>query len=389
VRWENDTHCSGRIQGVRNLVPCFGAVNTWCDGEELSYNPPSRVPPTPHDSSDAQHVGEENVLAGILDLPNELLLRIFQYLPYGTRRHVLPLVCNRFNEIVRDLDHNVEVRVFDGSELGGLTTRDLLRTFSGHRRVTVKSIHVEGQRCASFWLFRNSGGVLLSLSWENLKLFNMTGFFRYWDLGLFVAAAREGRLRTVEHVVLQLGWSFNCEDLLGWDLPYLRSLEVETGLGHRRFFELPGLPFHAMERLRRVKIFWIPMTQSVGSDKPFSRFLSLVIPSWVSELFVDTCQNCDFALWSLSCFPNVTSFGISFSMLSSHPKQTIASDLLQAFPNLDKLIVHSIPVLPINTFANRLGDVILNGLKGGWRFVVTKTVVVFGEHQVLSGEFVR
>jgi hypothetical protein len=100
----------------------------------------------------------------ILDLPDEILLEVIGYLPYGTRRNVLPLVCQMFSDVVCDLDHTVRVFIHNGAGSGGLTTPDHLRTFSGHRRTTVRSISLRAEDLqfkSRAWGFFNVPGVIM------------------------------------------------------------------------------------------------------------------------------------------------------------------------------------------------------------------------------------
>jgi hypothetical protein len=312
------------------------------------------------------------------DLPPEILAMIFEYVPLGTRRHVLPLVCSKFHDVVRDLDSNVTIHVHEGPHIAGLTERDLCRMMSGHRRRTVSSVYIYGHTKTLPWYFKNAGNVLATVPWVNLKCFSMTGEFPVFDQAIFLDAARRGRFRPLERLVLRLHpWPLSCTVLRRWDLPELRSLELETGFHYRAFLSHQGRrpgPFDHMSRLVRLKLVWSPDIQfSRVGELPFARFVDAILPPSVTELTVETDNVGDFCLTGISGpFPNVRLFRVQYVVLLATELARIAFHLLRAFPSLQELVVYGIFDIAATDFQGRFADVILRDL-GNWSFEVTES----------------
>jgi hypothetical protein len=329
------------------------------------------------------------------DLPNEILVKIISFLPLGTRRHVLPFVSPRFHDIVRDLDQNVTIHVHEGPEIGGLTERDLRRMMAGHRRTTVSSVYIYGDKLRFTWDFLNAGGVLSTVQWANLKCFSMTGEFPVFDSNIFVDAARAGYLWTLEQLVLRLEtWPVPCTALGRWDMPGLRYLELETGVDYRAFLARPEPrlgPFNHMSRLERLKLVWSPdILYSRVGEVPFARFVNAVLPPSVTELTVETQQLGDFCLTGISgSFPKVRLFRIKFAMLLATQSARNGHELLRVFPDLRELVVYGIPNIDATEFTDFYADMILRGLRRAWSFEVTESKEIDGVTQVQVVRFFR
>jgi hypothetical protein len=316
---------------------------------------------------------------------------IFEYVPLCTRRHVLPLVCPKFHDVIRDLDSNVTIHVHEGPNIGGLTELDLRRMMSGHRRETVSSVYIYGHRLTNSWDFLNAGGVLATVRWVNLKCFSMTGEFPVFDSATIVAAARRGFLRPLERLVLRIQpRPVPCTALRGWNMYKLRSLELETGVGYRAFLNNPEPrpgPFDHMSELVRLKLVWSPdIPYPAYGESPFARFVDAVLPPSVTELTVETDYVGHFSLTRISGpFPNVRLFRVQFVVLLATELARIAFHLLRAFPSLQELVVYEIPDLSDTVFEGHYADVILRDL-GNWSYEVTKSIVV---HDVTRVQVVR
>jgi hypothetical protein len=320
---------------------------------------------------------EPSGTTNLLDLPTEVISKIFEWLPFGTRRNVLPLVCRRFQDIVREQDMNTAVYIPDSSVQGGLTQRDLLRLFAGHRRRTVSSIVIEGGGGNDAWTgCSNVAGVILSIDLEDLRCFVMDGEFPFWNELQFVEAARGGRLRSLNHLALLLSDPLQCADLLDWVMPKLHTLELFVGADSDLFFAEPNTPrpFENMGKLQRVSIVWHSNVKPDHGDYHLCRFVDAVIPPSVNELYLNSLQPCEFSVHGFrSRFPNISLFGIKLSMITIGNEREIARDILFTFPNLARLIVR-LPRQSPDNVANDLGCNLQRELGAAWTYRVTESV---------------
>jgi hypothetical protein len=304
-------------------------------------------------------------------LPDKVLAKIFSYLPLGTRQNVLPFVCPRFHDFIRDFDQIKTIHVHEGAVISGLTERDLRRMVEGHRSMTVTSVYVYGDKIRHKWDFLDAGGVLATVWWKNVESFTMTGKFPVFDSKHISRAARLGFLRTLKRLVLRLEtWPVPCTGLKDWDMPNLRSLELETGPNHRAFLRNPGPgPFNHM-RLKRLKLGWAPDEYWRDCELPFSfsRFVNAVLPPSVTELTLTTNQHGNFSLRGISGrFPNVKLLRVDFLMLMTiKERPRIAHELLRVFCDLWELVLTWVPNLDVWEFAACFGDVFLHEVGTAW-----------------------
>jgi hypothetical protein len=315
------------------------------------------------------------------------------FIPFGARQNVLPLVSQRFNDVLQDLARGEGIYIRDGSEVGGLTTRDLLRTFSDERRRAVRWITLCSEGDGGVWGFSNVARVILSLEWPNIRHLTLDGTFLHSSDAAFVQAAREGRLANLRHLVLHASTPLGCWDLLDWDMKFLQSLDVEV---HAEYlFGANPMddysPFGRMQFLSRVKFYWDGGSFQWNDEMPlFSRFLSLVITPSVTDLTVDTHDYSDLSLDSLPVFPGITVFGASYSWIASKPSDELARGLVQAFPNVVEFRVDFVFGFPEDAMPRDFLYEIERELGEGWSFAVTRTSVEEDQTvRVLECKFVR
>jgi hypothetical protein len=330
-------------------------------------------------------------------LPPEIKVHVLSFLPYGTVQNIARFVSREMNDLVVEHVFFDNVRVEkSGVVTGGLTETEF-RAMCREKSTTATSITVFGDTTKRHrWTFQDIDGVLLSTTWRCLTTLVIDGPFRYWNEDVLVGALRGGNLRGLKCLKLVQQNPINCMSLGGWELPDVRTVALNVGVGFREFIrqQPPMRPFDEMTKLDNLQLMNLEASHVYYPElvHPLSSFLDEVLTSSVRFVRVEAYPSC-FRFGAIArVFANVETLSVEGHMLKSSSLPPVEpSSLMLRFPNVTKIFVVW-DVLDVHLPTPCVGVDFIQNVRGrlgeGWDGRAQMTRTKLGE-RVKSALFIR